>query len=127
MLRNGHRRCPVNVVVCDNFFENDDMFCLKVVDGFMQKARAKADGGDAAAGMIGQLKLEEFAGVLDNAPPGTDELVALSKVCVACNTSVFSFCSAPVRGYVCFLCSQQRHQSERLQATIRHAICFDVD
>lgn len=52
----------------------------QVVDGFLRKARAKADTGDAAAGLVSQLNLEEFADVLDNAPPGTDELVALSKV-----------------------------------------------
>lgn len=46
----------------------------------MRKAKAKADAGDATAGLVNQLNLEEFAGVLDNAPPGTDELVALSKV-----------------------------------------------
>lgn len=46
----------------------------------MRKTKAKAEGGDATASLVNQLNLEEFAGVLDNAPPGTDELVALSKV-----------------------------------------------
>lgn len=51
-----------------------------IVDGFLSKAKVKSDSGDAAAGLVDQLNLEEFADVLDNAPPGTDELVALSKV-----------------------------------------------
>eukprot|EP00904_Undaria_pinnatifida_P003458 jgi/Undpi1/13112/HiC_scaffold_8.g02774.m1 len=52
----------------------------QVVDGFLRKTKAKAEGGDATASLVNQLNLEEFASVLDNAPPGTDELVALSKV-----------------------------------------------
>lgn len=46
----------------------------------MRKMKKKAETGDTTAGLVDQLNLEEFAGVLDNAPPGTDELVALSKV-----------------------------------------------
>lgn len=62
------------------------MFCgirsppPKVVDGFMRKVKTKSAKGDTTAGLVDQLNLEEFASVLDNAPPGTDELVALSKV-----------------------------------------------
>lgn len=52
----------------------------KVIDGFIRKTKTKAEKGDTASGIIGQLNLGEFADVLDNAPPGTDELVALSKV-----------------------------------------------
>ncbi|CAM9358085.1 unnamed protein product, partial [Hapterophycus canaliculatus] len=52
----------------------------EVVDGFMRKMKSKSETGDATAGLVDQLNLGEFAGVLDNAPPGTDELVALSKV-----------------------------------------------
>lgn len=52
----------------------------QVVDGFMSKMKNKAEAGDTTAGLVDQLNLEEFASVLDNAPPGTDELVALSKV-----------------------------------------------
>ncbi|CAM9691052.1 unnamed protein product [Scytosiphon promiscuus] len=52
----------------------------EVVDGFMRKVKSKSETGDATAGLVDQLNLGEFAGVLDNAPPGTDELVALSKV-----------------------------------------------
>eukprot|EP00752_Nemacystus_decipiens_P006686 g6013.t1 len=52
----------------------------EVVDGFMSKMKKKAEAGDTTAGLVDQLNLEEFASVLDNAPPGTDELVALSKV-----------------------------------------------
>lgn len=55
------------------------------MDSFVQKTKAKADKGDTTSSMIGQLNLEEFADVLDNAPPGTDELVALSKVCFSEN------------------------------------------
>lgn len=51
----------------------------QVVDGFMSKMKKKAETGDTTAGLVDQLNLEEFASVLDNAPPGTDELVALSK------------------------------------------------
>lgn len=62
----------------------DNVFSLctiqQVVDAFLKKTKGKADAGDATAGIVGQLNLEEFASVLDNAPPGTDELVALSKV-----------------------------------------------
>lgn len=46
----------------------------------MRKVKSKSDNGDTTAGLVNQLNLEEFASVLDNAPPGTDELVALSKV-----------------------------------------------
>lgn len=46
----------------------------------MRKMKKKAETGDTTAGLVDQLNLEEFASVLDNAPPGTDELVALSKV-----------------------------------------------
>lgn len=52
---------------------------LQTIGGFLQKTRAKAEAGDTTAGLVNQLNLEEFASVLDNAPPGTDELVALSK------------------------------------------------
>ncbi|CAN0206159.1 unnamed protein product [Ectocarpus sp. 6 AP-2014] len=52
----------------------------EVVDGFMRKVKTKSEKGDTTAGLVDQLNLEEFASVLDNAPPGTDELVALSKV-----------------------------------------------
>ena len=45
----------------------------------MSKMKKKAETGDTTAGLVDQLNLEEFASVLDNAPPGTDELVALSK------------------------------------------------
>lgn len=46
----------------------------------MRQVKSKSETGDATAGLVDQLNLGEFAGVLDNAPPGTDELVALSKV-----------------------------------------------
>lgn len=51
----------------------------------MRKMKKKAETGDTTAGLVDQLNLEEFASVLDNAPPGTDELVALSKV--RCNAT----------------------------------------
>lgn len=59
--------------------QNCGFYSWEIVDGFLSKAKVKSDSGDAAAGLVDQLNLEEFADVLDNAPPGTDELVALSK------------------------------------------------
>jgi arsenite-transporting ATPase len=51
----------------------------EVIDAFLHKAQQKGEGG-ATGEILSQLNLQDFADVLDNAPPGTDELVALSKV-----------------------------------------------
>ncbi|CAM9203581.1 unnamed protein product [Chrysoparadoxa australica] len=50
----------------------------QVVDTFMK--RAESESGGPTKQMMDQLNLGDFASVLDSAPPGTDELVALSKV-----------------------------------------------
>ncbi|KAG5185535.1 anion-transporting ATPase-like domain-containing protein [Tribonema minus] len=53
----------------------------EVVSSFLKRSKAQAeDKGGSSGGLLDKLNLEDFAGVLDNAPPGTDELVALSKV-----------------------------------------------
>jgi hypothetical protein len=56
----------------------------QVVGAFLQKSKQQqedsSDGSSSTSSLLGKLNLEDFADVLDNAPPGTDELVALSKV-----------------------------------------------
>lgn len=41
---------------------------------------AREIGGDAAAEFVDKLGLKDLVGILENPPPGVDELVALSEV-----------------------------------------------
>lgn len=52
-----------------------------LVRGFAQTSGGGAGGSGGTGGdLLGQLQLDDFADVLDTAPPGLDELVALSRV-----------------------------------------------
>ena len=48
--------------------------------GGKNKNKKKGGAGGGGGGLIASLELDEFADVLESAPPGTDELVALARV-----------------------------------------------
>ncbi len=52
----------------------------EVLRGLGGKKKKNKGGGGGGGGLMAQLELDEFADVLESAPPGTDELVALARV-----------------------------------------------
>jgi hypothetical protein len=90
-LANASQR-PLHLCVC--------LSHLQVVGGFLKRSREAAAKEEKSGGLLDKLNLEDFASVLDNAPPGTDELVALSKVISVTYVYSYGAHAAYYNGYV---------------------------